>query len=154
MEVREVTWLHDDIFDTLARHGAALCIHDMLPDHPWLRTADFTYVRFHGPHALEREVRGSLWRAAAVATGGRLRGLARRGPDVYAYFNNDVGGERRHRRRVAAGPLDGVSAYPACRCDGRSPSSGCVPVTRGSTIQSATMLTATGVVMAHATPVP
>ncbi len=90
VEVREVTWLHDDTFDTLARHGAALCIHDMLPGHPWLRTADFLYVRFHGPHAPERKYVGRyggrrLWRPAA-----RLAAWLDEGHDVYAYFNNDV----------------------------------------------------------------
>ncbi len=24
------------------RHGAALCVHDLLPDHPWVRTTDWT----------------------------------------------------------------------------------------------------------------
>ena len=50
VELREPSWLHDDTFDVLARHGAALCIHDLLPSHPWERTAaDWAYVRFHGP---------------------------------------------------------------------------------------------------------
>src|SRR3954447_23866792 len=58
VELRDPTWLHDDIFDVLRRHRAALCIHDLLPDHPWVLTTDWTYVRFHGPDAIEHPYRG------------------------------------------------------------------------------------------------
>jgi uncharacterized protein YecE (DUF72 family) len=92
IELRDPSWLHDDVYDTLAKHGAALCIHDLLPDHPWERTADWTYVRFHGPRALEEKYRGRyggrrLWRPAR-----RLARWAGEGTDVYAYFNNDYDG--------------------------------------------------------------
>jgi uncharacterized protein YecE (DUF72 family) len=92
VELREASWLHDDTFELLARHGAALCLHDLLPAHPWLRTADWTYVRFHGPRALDDPYHGRY-------TGRRLGPVARRlqtwldeGTDVYAYFNNDYEG--------------------------------------------------------------
>jgi Protein of unknown function DUF72/Uracil DNA glycosylase superfamily len=52
VELRDPSWLHPDTYATLERHGAALCIHDLLPDHPVVRTAAFTYRRFHGPNAL------------------------------------------------------------------------------------------------------
>src|SRR5215211_4055208 len=53
VEFRDASWLHDDVYDVLRRHRAALCIHDLLPDHPWICTTDWTYVRFHGPQALQ-----------------------------------------------------------------------------------------------------
>jgi uncharacterized protein YecE (DUF72 family) len=89
VELRDPSWVHDDVFATLARHGAALCIHDLLPDHPWERTTDWTYLRFHGPRALELAYHGRytgrrLWRVAE-----RLEGWLADGIDVYAYFNND-----------------------------------------------------------------
>jgi len=89
VELREPSWLHDDTFAVLARHGAALCIHDLLADHPWERTTDWTYVRFHGPHALERPYQDRygghrLWRVAD-----RLGAWLDDGWDAYAYFNND-----------------------------------------------------------------
>ena len=92
VEVRDRTWLHDDVYDTLARHGAALCIHDLLADHPWDRTTDWTYLRFHGPRAIEAPYHDPytgrrLWRVA-----GRLGTWLDDGCDVYAYFNNDYGG--------------------------------------------------------------
>jgi hypothetical protein len=30
-------------------YGAALCIHDMIDEHPDEITADWVYLRFHGP---------------------------------------------------------------------------------------------------------
>ena len=92
VEVRDPTWLHDDVFAVLERHDAALCIHDLLEHHPWIRTTDWTYVRFHGPNAREEKYVGRyggsrLWRAAD-----RLRAWVDEGSDVYAYFNNDYGG--------------------------------------------------------------
>ncbi|MBW8824998.1 MAG: DUF72 domain-containing protein [Acidobacteria bacterium] len=93
VELRDPTWLHDDVLSTLERHRAALCIHDLLADHPWVRTADWTYVRFHGPHALDDRYRGRytgtrLWRVAE-----RLATWLDEGADVYAYFNNDTNGD-------------------------------------------------------------
>ncbi|MDY6825422.1 MAG: hypothetical protein SWH68_16740 [Thermodesulfobacteriota bacterium] len=32
----------------LRRYGAALCIHDMIENHPAEVTTDWTYLRFHG----------------------------------------------------------------------------------------------------------
>jgi uncharacterized protein YecE (DUF72 family) len=89
VELREQSWLHDDVFEVLRRHGAALCIHDLLADHPWERTTDWAYVRFHGPDALNVKYHGKygprrLWRPAQ-----RLEGWLDDGCDVYAYFNND-----------------------------------------------------------------
>lgn len=92
VELRDATWLHDDTFTVLARHGAALCIHDLLADHPWERTASWTYVRFHGPDARHHAYWGRytgrrLWRVAD-----RLGTWLGQGTDVFAYFNNDYEG--------------------------------------------------------------
>jgi uncharacterized protein YecE (DUF72 family) len=89
VELRDESWLHDDVFAVLERHGAALCIHDLLPRHPWIRTTDWTYVRFHGPNAVEQPYNGLYGphRLGRVATG--LSAWLEEGCDVYAYFNND-----------------------------------------------------------------
>jgi uncharacterized protein YecE (DUF72 family) len=89
VELREPSWLHDDVFDVLRRHHAALCVHDLLADHPFELTADWTYVRFHGPDALRRPYHGSYGRERLSAWAERLGALADAGHDVYAYFNND-----------------------------------------------------------------
>ncbi len=93
VELREPSWLHDDVFEVLRRHGAALCVHDLLEAHPWIRTTSWTYVRFHGPNAVEHKYLGRyggrrLWRVAD-----RLGEWRDAGCDVYAYFNNDFHGD-------------------------------------------------------------
>ena len=60
VELRDPSWLHDGVFDVLRRHGAALCIHDMLPDHPWVTTTDWLYVRFHGPPGAGQSLPGTV----------------------------------------------------------------------------------------------
>jgi uncharacterized protein YecE (DUF72 family) len=92
VELREASWLHDDVFEVLARHGAALCIHDLLADHPWIRTTDWTYVRFHGPTALERKYWGLYGPERLAPAAERLAAWLAEGCDVYAYFNNDYQG--------------------------------------------------------------
>jgi uncharacterized protein YecE (DUF72 family) len=92
VELREPSWVHDDVFAVLERHGAALCLHDLLPDQPWVLTTDWTYVRFHGPDAVANRYQGRysgrrLWRTAD-----RLTAWLESGCDVYAYFNNDYEG--------------------------------------------------------------
>lgn len=91
VELRDPDWLHDDTYACLADHGVALCLHDLIPGHPWILTTDWTYVRFHGPDAEHHPYAGRytgrrLWRAAD-----RLGAWRDEGRDVHAYFNNDQG---------------------------------------------------------------
>ena len=92
IELRDSSWLHDEVFDVLRRHGAALCIHDLLPDHPFELTADWTYVRFHGPDALHQRYQGAYGEARLDRWATRLGALLDEGHDVYAFFNNDWSG--------------------------------------------------------------
>jgi uncharacterized protein YecE (DUF72 family) len=89
VELREPSWLHDDVFEVLARHGAALCVHDLLPRHPFRLTTDWTYIRFHGPRAIEQPYHGRYGRRRMRSWAGRLTDVLDSGRDVYAYFNND-----------------------------------------------------------------
>src|SRR3546814_2454524 len=70
--------------DLLARHGAALCVHDLLADHPWERTTDWAYVRFHGPRALEQPYHGAYGPAGLAGPADRLGEWLDDGCDVYA----------------------------------------------------------------------
>jgi uncharacterized protein YecE (DUF72 family) len=93
VELRDASWLHDDTFQVLAKHGAALCIHDLLPAHPWEITTDWTYLRFHGPHALSQKYTGAYTGRRLRRTAERIEGLTARGITVLAYFNNDTNGD-------------------------------------------------------------
>lgn len=84
VEFRDADWLRDEVFDILSRHGAALCIHDLISRHPRVLTTDWTYLRFHGEHDA-----GSYTAQFLGAQGKRIREMLAAGHDVYAYFNND-----------------------------------------------------------------
>ncbi|HET9443373.1 MAG TPA: DUF72 domain-containing protein [Acidimicrobiales bacterium] len=92
VEVREPSWLHDDVYEVLRRHGAALCVHDLLEGHPWELTTDWTYVRFHGPDAVHRAYQGRYGPDGLFWMAERLGSWLGEGRDVYAYFNNDDSG--------------------------------------------------------------
>lgn len=96
VELREPSWLHDDVFEVLRRHNVALCVHDLLPDHPFELTADFTYIRFHGPDALNQQYHGSYGPERLERWASLMRDVLARGRDVYAYFNNDWFGHAVH----------------------------------------------------------
>ena len=126
VEVRDPSWLHDDVFTVLARHGAALCVHDLLPDHPWIRTTDWTYVRFHGPRALDEPYHGRYTGRRLLRVAERLATWRDEGCDVYAYFNNDWHGaavadaEWLRDRLLATPPATArLSRSPAARRPGR-----------------------------------
>ena len=89
VEVREESWLHDETYEVLRRHGAALCFHDLLDNHPWVRTTDWSYVRFHGPDAINVPYNGLYGPKRLEPTATRLAEWLAEGCDVYAYFNND-----------------------------------------------------------------
>ena len=89
VELRERSWLHEDVFEVLAKHEAALCVHDLLADHPFRLTTDWTYVRFHGPRALTQPYHGSYGPARLARWSRWFEELLSNGHDVYAYFNND-----------------------------------------------------------------
>ena len=92
VELRDPTWLHDDVYATLERPGAALCIHDLRADHPWIRTTGWTYVRFHGPNALEEKYHGRYGPDRLAVAAKHLDAWRAEGGDAYAYFNNDWDG--------------------------------------------------------------
>lgn len=113
VEMREPSWLHDDVFDVLRRHRAALCVHDLLAAHPFELTTDWTYVRFHGPNALQQAYHGAYGDQRLEEWVARLGGVLDAGHDVYAYFNNDYSGhavrDALHlRRALAADAQDGA----------------------------------------------
>jgi uncharacterized protein YecE (DUF72 family) len=92
VELRDPSWLHAEVYDVLRRHGAALCLHDLLAGHPCELTADWTYVRFHGPNATEHPYQGRYGPKRLARVAERLGAWLAEGVDVYAYFNNDDSG--------------------------------------------------------------
>jgi len=90
-EFRHSTWFCDKVYDVLHEAQAALCRWDLKGKlSPAVMTADWVYVRLHGPTA--RAYRGSY----PAATLRRWRDHARRWKkakkDVLFYFDNDEKG--------------------------------------------------------------
>jgi uncharacterized protein YecE (DUF72 family) len=71
----------------LAEENISLC----LSDHhdapaPWKRTADFVYVRGHGPGG---RYHGHYTKATLTQWAARIKSWRRQGCDVFVYFDND-----------------------------------------------------------------
>ena len=89
VEFRDASWLREEAFRLLERYGVAHCLHDMRPlVVPPRVTAPPVYIRFHGDPAHG----GDYPRAALATWARRIDDWRGQRLDVFAYFNNDVGG--------------------------------------------------------------
>lgn len=90
VEFREPSWYDAAIRRVMECHGIALCLHDM-PGSATGRdpASPFVYVRFHGSGV---KYGGRYPDAALRGWADWLNARRAEGRDVYAYFNNDVGG--------------------------------------------------------------
>ena len=115
IEFRDPSWYVPETFAALEHHGVALCLHDRAGSAtPEIAVGPFIYVRFHGTSGAyhggypdpDLEAR-AVWLARQHLAG----------RDVYAYFNNDIGG---------MAPRDALTlrrmVHDALRASGRSAS--------------------------------
>lgn len=93
-EFRNPTWYTDEVYELLSAHNCAFCIYE-LASHvsPLQRTADFVYLRLHGPGA---KYEGSYTVRALQAWAKRIRAWREESLDVYVYFDNDQAGYAAH----------------------------------------------------------
>ena len=90
VEFRDPSWFTEETADLLRERETAFCIFHMAGlDCPLWVTAPFVYLRFHGP---SDKYRGSYPSPELERWAERIRGWMDDGLDVYAYFNNSVGG--------------------------------------------------------------
>jgi len=86
-EFRDQSWLNRDTTELLSRHNAAFCIYELEGfQTPEIITADFIYVRLHGP---DGAYQGSYSHKALSARAETFMEWARQGKKVYCYFDND-----------------------------------------------------------------
>jgi uncharacterized protein YecE (DUF72 family) len=116
VEFRDPSWLCEAVYSVLRKHAAALCIHDLIENHPYVITADWVYLRYHGGPD-----EGNYRPQYLAAQARRIREHLRRGLDVFAYFNNDIHGyavanarDLRYRLRRISGcrPEEGQPHLP------------------------------------------
>lgn len=89
-ELRDESWLCSAVYETLARHNAALCLYEIAGRRsPIELTADFVYVRLHGPGGAYQ---GSYDGRTLSGWAQRFRGWREAGRDVFCFFDNDDSG--------------------------------------------------------------
>ena len=90
-EFRDESWLVPEMFQLLRKHKAAFCIHDFADmKMPVEVTADFAYIRFHGPTSAKYW--GSYSDAQLRKWAERIDSWRRELSAVNVYFNNDPEG--------------------------------------------------------------
>ena len=92
VEFRHPSWVDDAVFSLLERHRTAYCVMSGAELPCILRaTSDLVYIRLHGPDQGALYA-GSYSSADLAWWADRVREWEAQGRQVYAYFNNDGGG--------------------------------------------------------------
>lgn len=90
-EFRHPSWLTDEVYEILHRSNAALCIYEIAGfQSPVKLTADFTYLRLHGPG--ERAYQGKYSAEVLRRWADQIADWRSRGCQTYVYFDNDQAG--------------------------------------------------------------
>ena len=90
VEFRDKAWFDEEVYEMLAAHDAGIVIHDKGRTATPLFdiTADFVYLRFHGPSG---DYRGSYANDFLYEYSGYINEWLLNGKKVYVYFNNTMG---------------------------------------------------------------
>jgi uncharacterized protein YecE (DUF72 family) len=89
-EFRNATWNEPSVYDLLRKHNAAWCaFHLAGVESPVEITANFTYIRLHGPGG---KYQGSYSDEALQGWAKRIAGWQSTLKAVYCYFDNDDSG--------------------------------------------------------------
>lgn len=89
-EFRDQRWFTDQTEKALAEKGAAFCIYEIdQRQSPQPVTADFTYVRLHGPQGAYQ---GKYDTDTLAGWAGKLVSWSGEGKEVFCYFDNDEKG--------------------------------------------------------------
>lgn len=93
-EFRNETWNIEPVYDLLKRFNAAYCMFHLAGfESPRAITADFTYVRCHGPGG---KYQGSYSDTDLKQWAACIRSWSRRLKAIYVYFDNDDSGYAAH----------------------------------------------------------
>ena len=86
-EFRDHSWLTEQTFELLSRHNAALCIYELDGFlSPKAVTADFIYVRLHGPNG---PYQGSYDKRTLSGWADAFSAWSAQGRNIHCYFDND-----------------------------------------------------------------
>jgi uncharacterized protein YecE (DUF72 family) len=89
-EFRNQSWYQEEVYQILEKYNVAFCIYELeRHQSPLKKTADFVYIRLHGPGA---KYQGSYTKKNLQKWAGRIKEWSSKGTDVYVYFDNDQEG--------------------------------------------------------------
>ncbi len=89
-ELRNKTWLTEKVYILLRQYGIALCLYEInYHQSPILTTADFVYIRLHGPGRAYADPYAPLELERWAV---RINQWLNDGKDVYCYFDNTLNG--------------------------------------------------------------
>jgi uncharacterized protein YecE (DUF72 family) len=90
LEFRDPDWFNKKTYDILAEYGAAFCIYELAGRlSPKEVTADFVYIRLHGPGDAYQ---GSYDTSTLAGWAGACSSWSDAGKEIYCYFDNDEAG--------------------------------------------------------------
>lgn len=90
-EFRDTSWFGEATSELLRQYGAAFCIYQFAGTlSPREVTADFVYIRLHGPQ--QEAYRGQYDETTLREWAGAMRTWAEAGREVFCYFDNDEKG--------------------------------------------------------------
>jgi uncharacterized protein YecE (DUF72 family) len=90
-EFRELSWMTAEVNRLLEHYNAAFCIYELAGYHtPFDITADFAYIRLHGPGA--GKYQGSYSHAKLREWARRIEEWSAKLKAIYIYFDNDQAG--------------------------------------------------------------
>jgi uncharacterized protein YecE (DUF72 family) len=87
-ELRNASWMNDAVLELLAKYNAAFCVYELAGYHsPIELTANWTYVRLHGPTSFKYQ--GSYSDEQLMQWAERIRSWSKKLEAIYVYFDND-----------------------------------------------------------------
>lgn len=103
-EFREHSWNDEIVYDLLRKYNSAYCIYEL--EHfltPTITTADFVYIRLHGPG---NKYQGSYTTRQLKKWAGYCMNCRKEKKDVYIYFDNDQAGYAAFNAQTLAGMIE------------------------------------------------
>jgi uncharacterized protein YecE (DUF72 family) len=89
-EFRNHSWYQPAVYSLLEQKNAAFCLYELAGHQsPEIITADFVYIRLHGPG---NKYEGSYHGNTLQKWARRCKNWADSGRDVFVYFDNDQAG--------------------------------------------------------------
>jgi uncharacterized protein YecE (DUF72 family) len=90
-EFRDKSWFDENVYKLLSKYNAAFCIYDIAGEmSPEIVTADYIYVRLHGPD--NQKYQGNYSKYQLNSWAEKFHKWTKEGKETYCYFDNDQNG--------------------------------------------------------------